>query len=922
DGKDEAVLIYSQNGNLYMSMTTPDGSGVFDPVQIDTKQSAQARLTALAADLDGDGRDELVWDLFDGSEPENLHIHTWPNGFAGASVTDPGDRFDFSVGGGSNSHVKRSITAVPYSSEFNDNHHALALLCYPNDAAGSAGTLAILPAEAFQNNGTWRTDGATGSYPTITGVSNVNSFALAAADLYDETTILGEPIEFTLTGQVKPRAIIQAPPKHWDVISYNGVSVSADAFSLLTGPTSATHGYEVDFSSSGADKTIAATTNSSSFSVGENASVTVSVGNAFVKDSLTVGLKAAQSKMEESTTSETKTTTVSFSTEAHNDDQLYYTETDYTIWRYPLLRPWSLRLNENVSPDDPTYDPTYGARPRFVQFVAPALSTVDSSALSTPGSNVSWYQPLFDTYNLFTYPRDINQAVGYPSAADKPGGSSWAGLSGKLLFSFGSDIVIGDGDEKVATVSTASGASSSDTTSASSTLSVTESDTLSFNALFVSGKATVGSNQDWASSSAQMGTTDVSNMGAITLFWPGGTNYRSPSNYTMEDQQFHINGGVYTQDDGTLRVSFAVPTLQNTEGSNLWGGASPYMALPDPGLLLPWRYSWLAGERVATTAPDWNQIRGVGFSNYSYNVLPAGAPEKVTFRVFNYSFKNSGGVAFAVYYQPQNSGTDGPDISKATQVASGVVPLIFGRSNDPSAPDNWEDVTFDWTTPSEEGNGFLHIVLNPAGGQLSTANDAGYIEVGIYDADEFFSTTSASAPDARAAGAMNARAKLETEGAVLSIESLVIQDEDGNELQGPLPVDKPFKLATTVRLDGRPQGKGLPLVKVNLYVDGIPIGSKHIPYLGSGYSRTITMNYNPLDHADVKPPLRSLGVRAFSELTGFSRDGEDSLSQLVQRDFTGGSKNGGGGCDAGLGGLSLAIFAALGAALPARKKRG
>jgi hypothetical protein len=181
---------------------------------------------------------------------------------------------------------------------------------------------------------------------------------------------------------------------------------------------------------------------------------------------------------------------------------------------------------------------------------------------------------------------------------------------------------------------------------------------------------------------------------------------------------------------------------------------------------------------------------------------------------------------------------------------------------------------------------------------------------------------------------MDIRAKLETQGAKLSIESLTIEDEDGNAIHDTLPVDKPFQVATTVHLEGMPEGKGLPLVKVNLYVDGIPVGSKHIPYLSSGHSRTITMNYNPLDHAEVKPPLVSLSVRVFSELAGFSRDGEDDLSAFVERNFVDkdsdggnddgndGSKKGGSGCDAGMG-AGVIILASLAAALLlARKKRG
>jgi hypothetical protein len=324
---------------------------------------------------------------------------------------------------------------------------------------------------------------------------------------------------------------------------------------------------------------------------------------------------------------------------------------------------------------------------------------------------------------------------------------------------------------------------------------------------------------------------------------------------------------------------------------------------------------------VTNTASNALQIRGAGFTNYTYNALPTNAQETVTFRIFNYSFQNADAFTFDAYYQTMNSGTDQPDIAKATKIQSDVsVPAIPGRSNDANAPDNWHDASFSWTTPSAAGNGFLHVVLKYGGTQLNAANDRGYVEVGLYDASEFPGLSSANAVSAADADALlDARAALEGAGAGLSIVSTVVIDEEGNEIhQGSLPPDKPFRIAATVRLDGLPGRSGLPIVRVNLYVNGIPVGSKHIPYLASGQSRTIEMDYDPSDHAEVVT-LRSLKVLAFSEATGFSRNEEDALSASVEMDFADGGGNDedgnkGSGCDAGAIGL-MGGLAVLGAAL-------
>jgi hypothetical protein len=900
DGKDEIAAIYSNATEMRLAISVGGASPYPYSAMLDHSTDNPSRLTALAADLDGDGKDELIWDYLDPDSVNtpNLHIHTWPGGFASNSTTDPGNRYNFSIG--NFDPVGRSLTVMRWSKSPFETETWLAY-GYSDWGGSNTGLLEMVPAESFKSGGSWRTNGGTGTryYSHFPAADHV---ALTGVNLYDWSMILGEPTEFTITANVKPSAIIQAPPKHWDVVSDGkGGSVTADAFAMLTA-SGALNGYEVDFSSTATDKTVTTTTSSDSFSLGEQASVTVTIGTPLVEDAIKAGVNAAQSSMEEGTDTTTTTTTVSFTTAAHDDDQLYYTETDYTMWRYPILKPVQSRYSSD-------------GNQRFIQFIVPTY--VNNSAFSTPGRNVSWYQPLFDTYNLFTWPRVLSQSAGYPSVNNKPDGSgtSWTNLNGKLLFSFGDKLLIGNGDKQTLTSQQASGVTTTDKTESKSTVSVTESDTLKTEAFFVNGDATVGMSEDWAWSSATIGTTDVSNTQSITLFWPGGANYKSPGGFTLEDQQFYVSGGVYTQDDGTLRVSFAVPQLQNRMGSTLWGGTSPYWTTPDPGLLLPQRYTWSGGALVANPALNANQIRGVDFSAYEYNVLheynvlPTDTAQTVTFRVFNYSFVNAPGFGYDVYYQTATSDTDLPDISKAKKVASGSVPAILGRDNT-SAKDNWENAQFVWTTPSTSGSGYLHIALNPGSPQLSTSNDVGYVEVGICNASDLAGAMSAKGANAKGANALAARAKLETAGARLSIESTIVSDDQGNEIQGQIPLDKPITISTTVRLDGLP-GSGLPLVKVNLYVDGVPVGSKHIPYLANGQRRTITFDYNPSDHAGVTA-LKSLGVRVFSEATGFKRDGEDSLSGVKEIEFAARDNKGKGGsgcCDAGF--VSGALFLAL-----------
>jgi hypothetical protein len=612
------------------------------------------------------------------------------------------------------------------------------------------------------------------------------------------------------------------------------------------------------------------------------------------------------------------------------------------VWRYPILYPEEKRWDYNGDGEKTQ---------AFLQYAVPQV--VNNTSIPSPGRNVSLYQPLFDSNNLFTWPRDLSQIKGYSS--------------GKEIYSFGKGILIGNDGMTDTALERESSTTSEDVEKVKSTVSWMFESKFTFRR--PSGGLTIwgGLNEDKVLANTQIGTTDFSNISGILFRWPAGVQYESPGGYDMHEQRFRIDTSVYTQEDGVLCVGFAVPQLANKDGSRLWGGTSPYWTSPDPGLLLPRRFTWNNKKRVPNQAPNAKEIRGVTFSDSVYNSLPTNTEQTVKFRVFNYSFMPAQPFQYEVYYQDLENIRYAASIADATLIHSGTVPAISGRSDYTEMPDNWHDVSFDWTTPSKAGTGYMFIDLRPAETQLSKNNDRGYIKVGIFDIEDIEGTVSVTSSARRA----SARRRLEDEGFKLFVESITVKDENGNELSGALPTNKPFEIAIDVRLDG-PSGRGLPMVKVNLYEDGSPAGTQHIPYLPCGQSDTITFEYDASGRAGMKT-LNNLDVKVYSDMIGFSEsnkggksgesgkngeggwdvedgwDGEDGwnkedpLSDSVELIFEGGTGSGdgsgvgdgngdesgsgsvgesdlgGGGCDAGLGLVGFALIAlTLGAAL----KRG
>jgi hypothetical protein len=730
---------------------------------------------------------------------------------------------------------------------------------------------------------------------------------------------LGEPILFSLES-VTPLVIMQAPPRHRDIVSGDFTGGGAgganppdasgnsfpDAFSSLGG-------YSTQYNSTTTDQTINSTTKSSSAKIGVDLKTKTVIPALFFETSISAGTKYANDTAQSESSGTTYKTSASLASAAGKDDMIYANTTSYSLWRYPIISPASAAAA-------PTDDGSTGQA--FLQFVSP--SKTSTSLLPTPGRNFSWYEPDHDNFNLFTYPLDVKRMAGYPSGTvTRP----WTSAGFEMAYQ--ANMMIGDSDSASAAATITVSTSQSDTSSVTNTLGMSEG---------IGSKVTGGSDYSLSSSTDEVwktdsvSTTDASVMQGITVNWPGMSSVSGPyinkSGFKREDQQFYADAAIYTRDDGTLNASYSVslkkyPTSNpSAMGTYLWGRPSPYNQNPDPGLLLPFRFT---SDGDINTSSGSHTLRGLKFTNALFSgALPMGTATTGTFRVYNYSFLNTtGAVTYEVRYQPVTYDAagypDDPDPSKATvSIASGTVPAIPGREYEANA-DNWKDVTFTWSNPpaTDGSTGYVHVKLNYAGTQLSVDNDWGY---GLYS---FLNPAAFSGLPARPTGARPvAFPKAQDASDIdLLLERVGITAGDGETLaRSAIPQDKPITLECHIALDGPvPPGAGAPLVFLDLYVNrsesdpGSLIASQHVPYLPHGGKHMFTIDYDPALHRDLVD-LKNLTavVTSSSGIHERDRNPENHIEVMT---FAAKESGGSSGCNAGPGLAGFALFAlALGAA--------
>ncbi len=864
-------------------------------------------LEAAIVDLDGDpdGVGELVWvatkakaaDKEAGAHKLNMFVAKWPSGFSGSMKKDVYDLAtlvsDWTLDKG---FPRFSMNVGRYI--YPENETLQNQIGLVTTAPGSSGTLGLRWG-VFEWDKSKMTVRGSGYKADGIIASNVVP-SLIAANLDRGSMVLGEPTGFTVYDSIEPIFITQAPPKHWDVLSIDGEDKIMDSFSVLKGYSTTMNGKTTDSYGQ-------STTKTSSGSWGASAGVSVWKNNLFKPSDQIFGaaLKYAGSTAEQNTESKTVTTSFALKFTAEYDDQIYYRANTYDVWRYPVLWPRSQALVKDG--DGPAYR-------RFIQFIVPKV--INSTFSPTAGRFVDWYEPRHNGLNLFSYPRKLEQTRDFPldtkareAKKKEDPYNYWNDISGGVVLSKSTGQIMGNPDSSEAMFTIESKEHADTLSSIKHTISGYGNLNLpAFGILFSTALSySLDGDGTWATDSTT--TKDTSELGGVTISWPGVAGYASPSGMSPEELVFTTDAAIYTSDGGALSVAYAVTKLKR-QYSGIWGADSPYSKTADPALNLPRQwvangYKWQRNKYDG----DAHRIRGVVFEGatllasdgVSGQVMPVDTDISATFRVFNYSFVPTGNVTVTLGFQPITSLNEEPDISKSKDPTTTTPFSIPGR--DYGTTDNWQDIKISYKTPNKEALGYLHISLSTDGGNLSTDNDHGHILVGVYD----------PVKHNIAASAMGSMEKSSAAGESLNIipgtiSVLPLQD-DGTlgEDTGFLAARRTALVTANVRYDnpGAAAGEDV-LLFVNVYLhDGNGIaGHKTIPLLKNGKENTVRMLFT--SETDASIPLQMIVT---SDTLPSLRDANPE--GRVARRVLNGDSDSGSGCTLGITPAPAALLLAL-----------
>ena len=891
-------------------------------------------LQASIADLNGDGTAELVWigTTEDDADKLQINIRSWKQYLlpaASDTVTDKTGKNNPLKGDMGNSYTYSLSDYSKWTLDSSYIRYAMTtgFFVYP-ETTSTSGTVKRFSQIALATTTTGSEDGklglrwgvfswgcnssecslnllGSGTKKNVANAINVGP-SIVAADLDGDSMIIGQGVKVTVTDSTETLFNIQAPPKHYDEFTYNGVEYKMDAFSTLKDYMAT-----LDFESGNNQVTSKTQISQGKFDVQGDYSVNNTndrLGNYIPPPMFAGGINAAFEFVNDQKDDKSGSKTYVLTADSENDDSLLYRSNTHDLWRYPILYP-SAVATQTVAVVDPTTKLTsYVQTQSYLQFVVPQKVDFPSAA---SGKDISWYQPRHNNLNLFSYPSKLEDILGYPQgsvAKQKQGDSWWMNINGTELVRVPGKT-IGSLDDNKLVFSLGSDSSSEKTKNWQGTIGGYLSGSHEFHKslndiLFEKQKSLdFDASGDGSFGTDSVTTTSASNLMTITVSTPGAGDYvgQSKPHIRASQQSFKIDGSVYTTDSGVFSLGFAVTNLKDSNLA-MWGAKSPYQMAADPALNLPKMYDQYYGKWVllkpdlsAGTDLGSREIRGFQINNADYfavstslngQAIPVNTLVNSTIRIYNYSFVKTGQVTVNVLFQGFDDLDTPPDVTKADKLATYTIPMIPGRDSGAST-NNWQDMQIDWTTPSQPTNGYLHVVLSTpdvtidpvtakailgydskgnaqyGGGNLNPNNDQGYVLVGIYDPQ---STTTAT-PKAVKSGAntMMTGASAPVSSSVSSSKTLKIVTDSlavrpiKNSMIGDatttLAVDQKAIIQATIRFDDAKGDKKSAVTRVNVYLrDGKRIvGHKVLPLLFNGKDYTVRMPYTAPGNAQSVP---------------------------------------------------------------------
>ena len=566
---------------------------------------------------------------------------------------------------------------------------------------------------------------------------------LVHADFYCQTVELGEPVDhLVFQAERSYIAELQVPPYHVDYVQVDFPVADTDGnYIVPTKPSVLNMSYMgsyTAYSKSDTDmqKQDVAFKTTSSMEWGASANAKIPL----IGTEVSGGYKDMSTKVKNTTSSGEVSTSLTITTKTDKevpstDAAVMYT-TDRHMWRYPVV---SEVPGKTESRDQ-----------CFMTFSI--CDTPEMHLGTTEGSsNFDDYCPIHEEGNLFSYPTAISHIPYY--------GDKQCELSGMVTKDTGSSVEI------TLNVTGSGKISEGDTTTSKKAANGSTSVSIP-----IPKVATIG-----ASASANY-STELTNTETFTKSYSSSEKFSvylesAALGFNNEKIKHSITSQLYVDAAGAMTVGFAVDLKTATNDSaEVWERGGMYYGKPDLALVLPARFTRSNRVKDNVTRTVWEandnrksaiQLRGIRFLDENGNVaqsgkdldgnrvtaaLVKGKKYTISIPVYNASFTAPrGDVTAEMQLRVLDKESAASDDIILT--SKDISPQIFtiggwkkGEEDDGATDSNKATVSFDWTVPDIDVNKnyVLYFILDPEGNipelheDWDYTNDPGGNNVGCY----------------------------------------------------------------------------------------------------------------------------------------------------------------------------------------------
>ena len=755
-----------------------------------------AWLKPVAADLDGDGKDELavvvsIWYYRSGDNYKSgnaaLHLTFWACDrgsiqpvFKGPEInmSRPSDTSFYTVAPSHGFESPNAFYAYPYFHQYvsvvaGPFRGAMGKYRTREDVAVSvqamegslsvnyANNIAIMWA-ANDNFTRWKNKWSQSG--TLTGRSGMG-IGLVASDFLREGAELGDVRHLVVTDRRSCAAIIQAPPYHFDAIPIpwddNSESSVTEATNFNYEPEAKSVYSRAGSTSTAKDVTFDSKTslegiqqlgvmvNSKTINkikdgvklaaffapgIAKSAKAAKELVGKYVPDELFKNLLDTSTTTTKKIDSSAKSVSYISSISALRRDAQFFYSTNVHVWRYPIKRPIPAWLLGELE----SGSGKAASGDIFLTVTAPdqPSTSTSKSQRETRLSQTDFhplYQPRHEEGNLFSYPTTLSGIPGYSQRQFR------------LLPSVVKPISYGENKEEYkATLKTENGNSTS-------TTKEVKYGTIS--KVIGTVKSLRGLSDDLTPpAKPETFTKKFENAETLEVVYPSAKKAFDWNNVTFSSQF-----DMYVDEGGVMTLGYAVTDLPET--AQLWGKDSVYRKYPDPALLLPDRFVFAGATKrvLVRTERDAMRMRGLRvFCNttgvYTNSVVYPGLSFEIEVPIYNASFLPSDGskleVPVALYYRKSGDNGTGTKIGDTTVQLSGW--RAGSDEHRATARFTWEEVP-----DISKGLYEFYVVIDPENKiqevheawskTVPGGNNTGYFPFGVHYGEEQSKTKIASA---------------------------------------------------------------------------------------------------------------------------------------------------------------------------------